>query len=96
MHIREDDILIDEVLQKNMQLENVTHDISSFFGKLVYSTTRDTLLGNMCSFLSYTIQEAIVIMGTKACHVRISNYYQNRPGYLFSKLRRLPEAMFSI
>ena len=61
------------MLQKDVQLENVTHGITSFFGKLVYKTTRDTLLGDMCSFLSDTIEETVVVMGTKACHVRVLN-----------------------
>ena len=61
---------MDDVLQQNAQLENVAHDITSFFGKVEYNTTRNMLLGDMCNFLSDIIQDTIVAMGTKACHVR--------------------------
>ena len=72
--IREDDTIIDDVLQKNEQLHKVAHDVTNFFATEEYNTTRETLLGDICKFLSDTIQEAIVVMGTKACHVRVLSF----------------------
>ena len=68
----EDDIILNDVSEKTIKLSDVTKGITNFYGQAahgVYSTTRETLLGNMCSFLSDTVQETIVTMASKACQV---------------------------
>ena len=67
--ITKDDILIDKLLEKNNKLSEVTKSIIDFYGVPEYNTTRELLLGDMCHFLSGTIQETIVAMGTKVCRV---------------------------
>ena len=69
--ITKDDVIIDAVLEKNNELSDLTKSITDFFGKPEYNTTRETLLGNMCNFFSDTIQETIIAMATKACHVSV-------------------------
>ena len=72
--VEEDDIIIDNVLEMTNNLDDLTNFIASFFGKPMYNTTRETMIGDMCSFMSDTIEETIVAMGTKACHVRFPQF----------------------
>ena len=68
----EDDVIMNDVTKKTIKLSEVTKGITNVFDQAahgVYSTTRETLLGNMCNFLSDTVQETIVTMASKACHV---------------------------
>ena len=60
---------MNDVSEKTLKLSEVTNGITNFFGQTVHGTSRETLLGNMCSFLSDTVQETIVTMASKACHV---------------------------
>ena len=67
----EDDLIIDGVLEKTNKLADLTDFIINFFGRPGYNTTRETLLGNTCQFLSDTMQVAIATMTTKACRVSV-------------------------
>ena len=67
--IEEDDVIIDNVMEKTNTLKDLTSGIVHFFGRTKYNTTRETLLGDICQLLSDTIQVAIVTMTTRACRV---------------------------
>ena len=87
--IEEDDNIIDNVLEMTNNLDDLTDFITNFFGKPMYKTARETMLGDMCSFMSDTIQETIVAMGTKACRVRFPQSSAN----LCPKLIHLTQKM---
>ena len=70
--IEEDDIITDEVIEKTNKLSYLTDNITNFFGRPEYNTSRETMLGDMCHFLDDTIQEAVATMTTKACYVSLS------------------------
>ena len=67
--IEEDDMIIDDIIEKTNKLDDLTDGITNFFGRPEYKTSRETMLGDMCHFLSDTMEEAITTMTTKACHV---------------------------
>ena len=70
--IEEDDVIMDDVIEKTNKLSDLTDGITNYFGRPEYNTSRETMLGDMCHFLDDTIQEAVVTMTTKACHVSLS------------------------
>ena len=65
----EDDIIIDDVIEKTNKLSDLTDRITNYFGGPEYNTPRETMLGDMCHFLSGTVEEILVTMTTKACRV---------------------------
>ena len=67
--IEEDDVIMDEVIEKTNKLSDLTDGITNYFGRPEYDTPRETMLGDMCHFLSDTVEETLVTMGTKACNV---------------------------
>ena len=69
--IEEDDIIIDGIIQKTNKLGDLTDFITGFFGRPEYNTARETMLGDMCHFLSDAMEETINTMTMKACHVSI-------------------------
>ena len=62
-------MIINEVIEKTEKIHNVANSIVKFFKHSAYNTTRDTLLGNMCNFISNTLDEALSVMGSKGCRI---------------------------
>ena len=67
--IEEDDVIIDDVIEKTNKLGDLTENITNFFGRREYNTTRETLLGDICQLLSDTIEVTVITMTTRACRV---------------------------
>ena len=67
--IEEDDVIIDDVIEKTNKLGDLTNGITTFFGRPEYNTSRETMLGDMCHFLSDTAEEILFTITTKACSV---------------------------
>ena len=69
--IEEDDVIMDDVIEKTNKLSDLTDRITNYFGRPEYDTPRETMLGDMCHFLADTVEETIVTIGTKACNVSV-------------------------
>ena len=71
--IEEDDVIIDDVIEKTNKLGDLTENITNFFGRREYNTTRETLLGDICQLLSDTIEVTVITMIPRACRVSFSS-----------------------
>ena len=80
--IEEDDVIMDDVIEKTNKLGDLTNGITNFFIRPEYNTSRETMLGDMCHFLSDTVEETMVTMTTKVCRVRAPFSFSIKSGEL--------------
>ena len=82
--IEQDDVIIDDVIEKTNKLGELTDNITNFFGRPEYNTTRETLLGDICQLLSDTIEVTVVTTTTRACRVSFFSSITDAESYINS------------